>query len=167
MAMLMRDVVRATEYAAGVTDAVKEYGKGGNVVRALDGVTVGFPRGRMTAIMGPSGSGKSTLMHCVAGLDALTSGHAVIGEPLAQVRCGLQLAPGPRRGIAQPGQLRVEPGRERLQRPGPPHLRLTVHNHLPSVRVVLRMTSRKARPTGPEQLKLSRHAWRDQALCAA
>jgi putative ABC transport system ATP-binding protein len=30
--------------------------------------------------MGPSGSGKSTLMHCVAGLDALTSGHAFIGN---------------------------------------------------------------------------------------
>jgi putative ABC transport system ATP-binding protein len=29
--------------------------------------------------MGPSGSGKSTLMHCVAGLDTLTSGHAYVG----------------------------------------------------------------------------------------
>jgi putative ABC transport system ATP-binding protein len=29
--------------------------------------------------MGPSGSGKSTLMHCMAGLDTLTSGHALIG----------------------------------------------------------------------------------------
>ena len=30
--------------------------------------------------MGPSGSGKSTLMHCVAGLDTLTSGQVFIGE---------------------------------------------------------------------------------------
>ena len=30
--------------------------------------------------MGPSGSGKSTLMHCLAGLDTLTSGHAFIGD---------------------------------------------------------------------------------------
>jgi putative ABC transport system ATP-binding protein len=30
--------------------------------------------------MGPSGSGKSTLLHCMAGLDALTSGHAFIGD---------------------------------------------------------------------------------------
>src|SRR6476659_9114138 len=29
--------------------------------------------------MGPSGSGKSTLMHCVAGLDTLTSGRVMIG----------------------------------------------------------------------------------------
>src|SRR4029079_14841112 len=32
-----------------------------------------------TAIMGPSGSGKSTLMHCLAGLDTLTSGQVFIG----------------------------------------------------------------------------------------
>jgi putative ABC transport system ATP-binding protein len=66
--------------AAHTVDAVKHYGRGDNVVRALDGVTVGFPRGRFTAIMGPSGSGKSTLMHCVAGLDTLTTGSTFIGD---------------------------------------------------------------------------------------
>jgi len=30
--------------------------------------------------MGPSGSGKSTLMHCIAGLDSLTSGQVFIGD---------------------------------------------------------------------------------------
>ena len=35
---------------------------------------------RAPAIMGPSGSGKSTLMHCIAGLDRLTSGEAFIGD---------------------------------------------------------------------------------------
>jgi putative ABC transport system ATP-binding protein len=30
--------------------------------------------------MGPSGSGKSTLMHCMAGLDALTSGQVFLGD---------------------------------------------------------------------------------------
>ncbi|HEY7073525.1 MAG TPA: ABC transporter ATP-binding protein, partial [Acidimicrobiales bacterium] len=49
-------------------------------VRALDNVSVTFASGHFTAIMGPSGSGKSTLMHCVAGLDALTSGQAFIGD---------------------------------------------------------------------------------------
>jgi putative ABC transport system ATP-binding protein len=56
------------------------YGVGDTAVRALDGVTVGFPAGRFTAIMGPSGSGKSTLMHCAAGLDTLSSGAAYIGD---------------------------------------------------------------------------------------
>lgn len=70
----------ATRTAARVTDAVKVYGAGDTAVRALDGVTVGFPAGRFTAIMGPSGSGKSTLMHCAAGLDTLTSGTAHVGD---------------------------------------------------------------------------------------
>ncbi|MCD7440966.1 ABC transporter ATP-binding protein [Streptomyces lincolnensis] len=65
--------------AARVVDAVKVYGSGDTGVRALDGVSVDFPAGRFTAIMGPSGSGKSTLMHCAAGLDTLTSGAAYIG----------------------------------------------------------------------------------------
>ncbi|MER5853396.1 ABC transporter ATP-binding protein [Streptomyces sp. NPDC002012] len=66
--------------AARVVDAVKLYGTGDTRVRALDGVSVDFPAGRFTAIMGPSGSGKSTLMHCAAGLDTLTSGSAFIGD---------------------------------------------------------------------------------------
>jgi putative ABC transport system ATP-binding protein len=64
---------------ARAVHATKIYGSGDTAVRALDDVTVDFPTGRFTAIMGPSGSGKSTLMHCVAGLDTLTSGHAYIG----------------------------------------------------------------------------------------
>ena len=65
--------------AAGAVDAVKVYGEGDTEVRALDGVTVDFERSRFTAIMGPSGSGKSTLMHCLAGLDRLSSGRVFIG----------------------------------------------------------------------------------------
>ncbi len=57
----------------------KVYGSGDTRVVALDAVDVTFPRGQFHAIMGPSGSGKSTLMHCMAGLDALTSGQAWIG----------------------------------------------------------------------------------------
>src|SRR5438270_1540077 len=70
----------ASPPAARAEDAVKIYGSGPTAVHALDGVTVEFPSGRYTAIMGPSGSGKSTLMHCVAGLDTLSSGKVFIGE---------------------------------------------------------------------------------------
>ena len=67
-----------TVAAARAMNATKVFGKGEAAVRALDGVTVDFTRGVYTAIMGPSGSGKSTLMHCVAGLDTLTSGQVFI-----------------------------------------------------------------------------------------
>ena len=66
--------------AAGTIQATKIYGSGDTEVRALDDVTVSFDDGQFTAIMGPSGSGKSTLMHCLAGLDRLTSGQVMIGE---------------------------------------------------------------------------------------
>ena len=61
-------------------NAVKVYGAGDTAVTALDDVTLSIPRGQFMAIMGPSGSGKSTLMHCLAGLDQLTTGQAFIGE---------------------------------------------------------------------------------------
>jgi putative ABC transport system ATP-binding protein len=69
-----------TDFAAAVYDASKVYGAGDTAVHALADVTVGFPAGRFTAIMGPSGSGKSTLMQCVAGLDRLSSGRVFIGD---------------------------------------------------------------------------------------
>ena len=66
--------------AARSIDLVKTYGKGDAIVRALDGISVEFERGRFTAVMGPSGSGKSTLMHCMAGLDVPTSGQTFVGD---------------------------------------------------------------------------------------
>jgi putative ABC transport system ATP-binding protein len=69
-----------TSVAARMEGGSKVYGKGDAQVHALRGVTVGFERGRFTAIMGPSGSGKSTLLHCIAGLDTLTDGKVYIGD---------------------------------------------------------------------------------------
>jgi putative ABC transport system ATP-binding protein len=71
---------QTTFAAAGAIDAEKVYGEGDTEVRALDGVTATFERGKFTAIMGPSGSGKSTLMHCLAGLDRLSTGRVFVGE---------------------------------------------------------------------------------------
>ena len=69
-----------TSTAVRAENARKVYGSGETAVTALDDVTLSIPGGRFTAIMGPSGSGKSTLMHCLAGLDNLTSGQAFIGD---------------------------------------------------------------------------------------
>ncbi len=66
--------------AARTDNLRKIYGQGDAQVAALAGVTIGFERGQFTAVMGASGSGKSTLMHCVAGLDAPTSGAVFIGD---------------------------------------------------------------------------------------
>jgi putative ABC transport system ATP-binding protein len=66
--------------AAQTINAVKIYGQGETAVTAINGITVAFEHQRFTAIMGPSGSGKSTLMHCIAGLDKLTSGQVFIGD---------------------------------------------------------------------------------------
>jgi putative ABC transport system ATP-binding protein len=68
-----------TPAARGV-DVVKVYGQGDAAVRALDGVSVRFAPAQFSAIMGPSGSGKSTLMHCMAGLDSITSGQVFVGD---------------------------------------------------------------------------------------
>jgi putative ABC transport system ATP-binding protein len=69
-----------TGVAARAVDVTKVYGSGDTEVRALDGVSVDIPAGRMTAIMGPSGSGKSTLMHCLAGLDQVTAGAVYVAD---------------------------------------------------------------------------------------
>lgn len=55
----------------------KEYLSGENVVRAVDGVTVGFEQGEFCAVTGPSGSGKSTFLHVLSSLENPTSGFVV------------------------------------------------------------------------------------------
>lgn len=57
----------------------RSHGSGDSAVTALDRVSLSFPRGTFTAVMGPSGSGKSTLLQCAAGLDRPTSGSVSVG----------------------------------------------------------------------------------------
>jgi putative ABC transport system ATP-binding protein len=58
-----------------VLDGVgKRYGRRRSGVQALSDISVSFPRGTLTAVMGISGSGKSTLLQCAAGLDRPTTG---------------------------------------------------------------------------------------------
>src|ERR1700759_4252111 len=65
--------------AVRAIDLSKDYGTGEARVSALRHVNVDFGAGVYSAIMGPSGSGKSTLMHCLAGLDSVTSGEVWLG----------------------------------------------------------------------------------------
>jgi putative ABC transport system ATP-binding protein len=57
-----------------VEDLHRHYEVGGEIVRALDGVSFTIARGEWVAIVGQSGSGKSTLMNLLGCLDTPTSG---------------------------------------------------------------------------------------------
>ena len=57
---------------------VKNYGSGGNLVRALRGVSLQFRHSDFVCILGPSGCGKTTLLNIIGGLDQATGGDLLI-----------------------------------------------------------------------------------------
>ncbi|OIV37972.1 daunorubicin/doxorubicin resistance ABC transporter ATP-binding protein DrrA [Mangrovactinospora gilvigrisea] len=66
-----------------VTDLVKTFGDN----RALDGISLTAPRGRVLGVLGPNGAGKTTLVRILATLlrpdggTAVVDGHDVVGRP--------------------------------------------------------------------------------------
>jgi putative ABC transport system ATP-binding protein len=69
----------STQVAIRGAGVHKVYGGGESAVTALNDIDISFDQAAFTAIMGPSGSGKSTLMHCLAGLDTVSSGQIWLG----------------------------------------------------------------------------------------
>jgi putative ABC transport system ATP-binding protein len=67
------------DFAARVIDLHKHYDLGPQTVKALAGVSLDFPHGDFTSIMGQSGSGKSTLLNLLGALDRPTSGQYILG----------------------------------------------------------------------------------------
>ena len=74
---------------------VKDYYIGGEVLHAVNGVSLSIQRGEFVAIMGASGSGKSTFMNMIGCLDVPTSGMLLLdgtdtkthtGDELAEIR---------------------------------------------------------------------------------
>lgn len=65
----------------------KVYHENGNVVNAVNDVTVEFGQGEFTAVVGPSGSGKTTFLNMVGGIDQPTTGEIVIdGTSIGNLR---------------------------------------------------------------------------------
>ena len=70
-----------------VSDLVKYYYVGENVVKAVDHTNLEIERGKFTAIVGRSGSGKSTLLQIMGGLDRPDSGEVIIdGKNLFELK---------------------------------------------------------------------------------
>ena len=55
-------------------NAVKAFGQGDHVVRALDDVSISIRKGEFFTLLGPSGCGKTTLLRLIAGFEMPTSG---------------------------------------------------------------------------------------------
>ncbi len=64
--------------AAVLEDVVKHFKSGPDIVRAVDGVSVAIPRGKLVALKGPSGCGKSTLLNLLGALDRPDSGSITV-----------------------------------------------------------------------------------------
>ena len=56
----------------------KYYGKGENLVKALDGMDLTIEKGKFTAIIGTSGSGKTTLLNMIGGMDVPDEGEVIV-----------------------------------------------------------------------------------------
>jgi putative ABC transport system ATP-binding protein len=64
-----------------LTNVVKRYQRGKQVLEVLHGVNLSVQEGEFIALMGPSGSGKTTLLNLISGLDQPTQGEVrVAGE---------------------------------------------------------------------------------------
>lgn len=70
-----------------VRNLKKYYGKGENLVKAVDHTDLDIERGKFTAIVGRFGSGKSTLLHLIGGLDRPDKGSVRIdGENIFKLK---------------------------------------------------------------------------------
>jgi putative ABC transport system ATP-binding protein len=76
-----------TDSIVEISNLTKHYKSGSNVVKALDGVNLKLPRGKMIAIKGASGSGKTTLLNMLGAFDKPTSGSVVIdGVDVSEIK---------------------------------------------------------------------------------
>ncbi|MFB3917847.1 MAG: ABC transporter ATP-binding protein [Terriglobales bacterium] len=68
-----------TEIVISTRQICRHYSMGGDVIRAVEDVSLDVHAGEFVALLGASGSGKSTLLNLIAGLDRPTSGDLAVG----------------------------------------------------------------------------------------
>ncbi len=66
------------DFVLRANDLRREYHMGGELVRAVRGVTLDIVRGDYVAIVGPSGCGKSTMLNLLGGIDRPSAGGVTI-----------------------------------------------------------------------------------------
>ncbi|MCY3605996.1 MAG: ABC transporter ATP-binding protein [Gammaproteobacteria bacterium] len=72
-----------------LTDVSKNYRKGRELVRVLDGISLAIENGDFVGLMGPSGSGKTTLLNLLGGLDRPTRGEVEVdGKNISKLSTG-------------------------------------------------------------------------------
>ncbi|HEY5288014.1 MAG TPA: ATP-binding cassette domain-containing protein, partial [Solirubrobacteraceae bacterium] len=115
-------------------EVVKHYRVGdGEIVRAVDGVSLTLAAGELVALYGPSGSGKTTLLMLIAGLLVPDSGYVRVNgrdvsklsarerahyrrSELGFIRQSLDLIPGVRADDNAALKLLADTGRKEAQR---------------------------------------------------
>jgi len=68
-------------------NVTKDYSSDGQLVRALDGLSLEVTRGEFVALVGRSGCGKSTLLNLAGAMDFPTSGQVLLdGQPTSSLK---------------------------------------------------------------------------------
>lgn len=72
-----------------LADVSKNYRKGRELVRVLEGISLAIEEGDFVGLMGPSGSGKTTLLNLLGGLDKPTKGDVEVdGKNISRLSTG-------------------------------------------------------------------------------
>jgi putative ABC transport system ATP-binding protein len=70
-----------------IKELTKEYKIGGEIIKALDNISVNIEKGEFVAILGASGSGKSTLMNMIGLMDRPTHGQYFLdGQDVSKLK---------------------------------------------------------------------------------
>lgn len=79
---LSQPTVKAAGAAIETSGLTRRFGRGENVVRAVDGIDLTIGRGEIVALLGPNGAGKTTALDMMLGLSDPTEGSlSVLGMP--------------------------------------------------------------------------------------